>query len=261
VPTTLTATPEPGNEPPRIKLELTWTGKDYASIMRRDPDGQVRPVRQADWIELSAGIAPVVYDYESWFNSATTYEALAGGDSISSSPVSLNIEAVWLRHPGVPSLSIAPDFAGDGDAEYAANRAVLRPLGGRYPIVVTDGVRKANSSVMKLRTATLAERQAVLDLFADCPVLLLDVPPAWGWGIEHEYRACGDLTEVRMDPDKGPEPSRLWSAQFDVVDWPAGGQVSQRTYADVLTEAATYTELHSHYASYADLLAGVRIGS
>lgn len=255
---TLVATPEPNNVPPRVRLDLTWTGHTTATISRHDPDGRVRPVRLAEPVTISGGVA-LVYDYESWFGQSMTYDA-TDSTTISSSAVTLSVSSVWLRNPGIPSLSVIVEIAGDGSPIRAANRGVHRPLARQYPIVITDGRRKSKSTTMLLRTWTLADIDALNACLDNCNVVLLDVPPANPWGITHQYMAVGDLTEIRQVEEIAENPFRQWQLPYDEVSRPAGGLQSQRTYANLLVDA-TYAQMDAAYLSYTNVLSGVRIGS
>lgn len=253
--TTFTATAEPGNVPPRTLLELTYTGQTSATITRLDPDGVTRVVRLGDPAALIAG-SWVGYDYESWFGEPATYTATTGAGSLTTSPVTLDVTRPWLRHPGIPSLSMEIDFQGDGAPVRPANLTVLEPLGRRSPIVVSDGRRKSKRGTMTIRTHTLVEMSALLGLTDDLSVLLLDVPPGMEFGITHEYRALGDLTEDRLRPDYYRHPWRIWQMPFTVVDRPAGGLQAQRTWVDVLDEAPTWAALIGMYETWTDVLTG-----
>lgn len=256
--TTLTATPEPSNNPPRVLLALTYTGQTSATIVRNDPDGSQTPVRLAEPATLDGSGSWVGYDYESWFGSSTTYTATTGAGSITSSAMTLSVADVWLRHPGVPALSCLVDFQGDGTPVRSVVQAVLEPLGRTNPIVVSDGQRKSKRGEITLRTKSDAEHDALLALVDDVTPLLLDVPPAKAFGADltHQYLAIGDLTQSRLRPDYYPHPWRIWTAPYIVVGRPAGGIQSQRTYATVLAEAATYQAVLTARATYTALLTG-----
>ena len=258
MPTTLVATPEPANDPPRVLLELTYTGQTSATIVRTDPDGSQTPVRLAEPVALDGSGSAVLYDYESWFEEDFSYTATTAGGSVSSSSVSLDVSDVWLRHPGIPSLSQQIDFQGEGDPSRPVVQAVLEPLGRAYPIVVSDGRRKSKRGDLTIRTANDTEHVALLALLDDAAPLLLDVPPSLGWGsdLTHQYLTVGDLAQRRRIPDYYPDPNRIWTAPYIVVGRPAGGIQAERTYADVLAESATYTELLTRYATYTELLTG-----
>lgn len=258
MPTTLVATPEPANDPPRMLLELTYTGQTSATIVRTDPDGSQTPVRLAEPVALDGAGSAVLYDYESWFESSFSYTATTAGGSITSSSVSLSVSDVWLRHPGVPSLSRQIDFQGEGDPARPVVQAVLEPLGRTYPIVVSDGQRKSKRGDMTIRTASDAEHVALLALLDDVTPLLLDVPPslAWGSDLTHQYLAIGDLAQRRRQPDYYPDGNRIWTAPYIAVGRPAGGIQAERTYADVLAADATYQGVLTRHATYTAVLTG-----
>lgn len=253
--TTFVATPQPSNDPPRTLLELEYTGQTSASVTRLDPDGRSRPVRLGEPATLVSGIW-AGFDYESWFGEPATYTATTGAGSVSTSAVTLDVDTIWLRHPGVPSLSLEVDFQGWGTPVRPVNQAALDVLNRRDPVVVSDSRRKSPRGTLTLRTHTLDEMAALLELLDDVTPLLLDVPPAKLYGVVHEYLALGDLSEDRLRPDYYPHPWRVWTCPYTVVDRPAGGLVSERTYNTVLVDHATYTSVRTTYDTYTDLLTG-----
>lgn len=255
----LTATPEPDNVPPRIRLDLVWTeAGTEATISRIDPDNRTRVVRGGDPATITAFLW-TGYDYESWFGSSTVYTALIGASLVTAVAVTLDVTVPWLRHVGTPALSIAPDIGGDGSPEYALTRAVFSPMGRTYPIVVTDGRRHAKTATLTINTWTLAERESLLDLLDDGSVLLYDVPPSLGWGITHAYIAPGNLTETRQVETIAGVPYRAWALPYDVVDVPVIGTTPPWTYAAVIVAYSTYATVKADYEDYADLLANVPI--
>lgn len=256
--TTLTATADPTNNPPRVLLQLTYTGQTSATIVRNDPDGSQTPVRLAEPATLDGTGSWVGYDYESWFGSSTTYTATTGAGSITSSAVTLDVNAVWLRHPGIPSLSQKIDFHGEGDPVRSVTQAVLQPLGRATPVVVSDGQRKAKMGVITIWTANDTEHANLLGLLDDLSVLLLDVPPSWGFGADltHQYLSIGDLTMNRRIEGYYVDTHRIWTAPYIVVGRPAGGIVAQRTWGTVLGEAATWQDVLTRYATWTDVLTG-----
>jgi hypothetical protein len=258
VTTTLTATPDPTNSPPRVLLNLTYTGQTSATIVRNDPDGSQTPVRLAEPVTLDGTGSAVLYDYESWFGSSTTYTATTAGGSITSSAVILDVGAVWLRHPGIPSLSRKIDFHGEGDPVRAVNQAVLQPLGRSTPVVLSDGQRKAKTGTITIWTASDTEHANLLGLLDDLSVLLLDVPPSWEFGADltHQYLSIGDVTMQRRIEGYYVDPNRIWTAPYIVVGRSAGGVQSQRTWATVLAAYATWQDVRTRYATWTDVLTG-----
>lgn len=254
----LTVTPDPGNTPPRMLVQLEYTGASSATIVRTDPDGTQTPVRLAEPATLDGSGIWVGYDYESWFGAATTYTATTTTGTATSPSVTLPVTDIWLRHPGVPSLSQKVDFQGEGDPVRAVTQAVLQPLGRANPVVISDGQRKAKQGTLTLRTKSDAEHTALLALVDDVTPLLLDVPPGKGFGADlaHQYLAIGDLTQQRLRPDYYPHPWRIWTAPYIVVGRPAGGIQAQRTWATVLAENATWQSVMSRYATWTAVLTG-----
>jgi hypothetical protein len=257
VPTTFVATPEPSNLPPRTLLQLTYTGQTSATITRLDPDGRERPVRLAEPAALDGAGTWIGYDYESWFGEDSTYTAVTAGGSLTTSVVSLDVSVIWLRHPGVPSLSRRIDFQGEGEPARPVNQAILEPLNRAFPIVVTDGRRRTKRAEITIRTATENEASALLDLLDDTAVLLLDIPVTKNLNMtRHQYLSLGDLKESRRRPDYYLDPHKIWTAPYVVVDRPAGGLQSERTYDTVLADFTTYTDVLTEYATYNDVLTG-----
>lgn len=256
--TTLVMIPEPSNVPPRVQIQLTYTGQTEATIVRNDPDGSQTPVRLAEPAALDGSGSWVGYDYESWFELNFTYTATTAAGSITSDVGYLDVHDIWLRHPGVPSLSQLVDFQGEGTPVRPVTQAVLEPLGRATPIVVSDGQRKSPRGEIKLRTKSDDEHDALLALLDDVTPLLLDVPASLEYGakLQHQYLAISDLTQDRLRPDFYPHPWRLWSAPYIVVGRPAGGIQSQRTYADLLADGVSYQAILTRYATYTNALTG-----
>lgn len=267
MPTTLTATAEPTNQPPRIRLDLVWTGATSATaitIIRNDTfDGSQTPVREAEPITHDGAGNWTGYDYESRFGrSGVQYSATAVGGpvggTILSNTVILTVTKTWLRHPGIPDLSQDIDFQGEGDPVRPITQAVLEPLGRSMPVVLTDGPRKSKRGTLTIRTFSESGHAPLLALLADATPLLLDIPPAnsYGFDLEHQYLSLGDLTMSRLRPDYYPHPWRIWTVPYIVVDRPAGGLQSQRDYSDLLTNG-TYQKVRTTYSTYTQLLTGV----
>lgn len=257
--TTFTATADPTNDPPRVILNFTYTGQTSVTIVRNDPDGSTTPVRLAEPATLDGSGQWVGYDYESWFESATTYDGTTGAGTLTSNSVTLDVHDIWLRHPGIPSLSQQVDFQGEGAPVRPVTQAVLEPLGRNVPVVVTDGQRKSKRGDLTLRTFDDTGHANLLGLLDDTSVLLLDVPLSKGYGLDlvHQYLSIGDLTQTRLRPDYYPHTWRIWTAPYIVVGRPAGGILTQRTYADLLAGFATYQAVKSAYATYTNVLTGV----
>jgi len=196
------------------------------------------------------------YDWAGVANASTSYEHLTGtttADDLTAA-ATLAVTDVWLIHPGVPDLSMRlAKVKSLGDRTRWVNWGVFQPFGRPTPVVVTDGRRKAVTAQLVIRTRTLDELDALVALTTDAAVLLLNVPASLGWGVTNEYISLGDLTESREA--FASFPTRVLSAPYLVVSRPVGGSQSQRTYADLLTECATYQAVMDLYDTYLDALA------
>lgn len=260
---TITVTPvvEPStgpNDPPRIRLNIydgTNPARAVTTVTRIDPDGSVVPVRTEDGgPQPLSGRAGVAFDYEAPFGQAVVYSSVESPNVVSA-PVTLDEQEAWLIHPGVPVLSRPILAAGITGRTRRVERAVLYPMARRTPAVQSDGQRKASEYTLTIRTTTEQDRIAVDLLFDDASTLLLNVPAAWRWGIGAEYVAVGDTLEDRLYP-YAPEQRRTWTLPLIVVDRPVGGAQSERTFADVLADNASFDQLMVKYPTFLALQAG-----
>lgn len=256
-------TVEPGNVPPRIRLDVTDTGSPNlfaTTVTRLDPDGALRVVRTTDGNPLTlttsgSNRVGFVYDYEAPFGSAVSYSTGESPATVSTE-VTLDQDAPWLIHVGVPSLSKPVEFRVGTVAEetLSVRRGVHWPMGSRFPVVQTDGVRKAPESTLIVSTDSPQDTAAIRALIADASVLLLNVPTTLGLEIATCYISIGDVRIARPS-DIGTDPYRDIVMPYLVVDQPVGGSQSGRTYVDLLT-FSTYADLNAAYPTYADMLAG-----
>jgi hypothetical protein len=252
---TVTATVEPDNVPPRVRLNVSSSDATSAVITRLDSNGRTVPVRTANGgpVSIVSGVA-LLYDYEAPYGEPVQYSSQES-PGVTSTRVTLDADSVWLIHPGVPVLSMPIRVGAFGERSYAAQQGVFQPLGRSTPVVVTDGSRKAAGYDLTLVTLTSAERANLSALLSDAATLLLNVPTTKAFGIGAEYIAVGDVKEGRVTRIAA-EAARSWSLSCSVVARPAGGSQAQRTYSDVIADNATYTTVMSRYGNYFSLLAG-----
>lgn len=253
-----TVEPSTGPEdPPRVRLDVTDTGSPAVTstvVTRLDPDGRAVPVRTTDGGPLSlAGGPALLYDYGSPFGAPVRYSTLESPATVSSE-VTVDELNVWLIHPGVPALSRPILAAGITGRTRRVQRGIHYPLGGLYPVVQTDGQRKAPEYTLTIRTTTATDREAIDTLLEDAGVLLLNVPAGLQWGITAEYVSAGDTVEDRLYA-YGPEQRRTWQLPLLVVDRPEGGTQAERTLAD-LVEYPTLADLAAAYPTLLQLAAG-----
>lgn len=243
---TLIATPDPTNAPPRMQLDVTATGTPTVSsvtISRTDPDGSVKLVRTADGgpLVLSGGAA-TIYDPEIPYGVPVDYSIEEG--SAPTTSAQLDVDAPWLTHLGVPSRSVTLDFlkGSSDEEEWVIDQGVFPILGRATPIVVTGAARQAPSSMLLVGTESLADLEALRDLLADGSVLLLNVSPALGLGLDTAYIAVGNA-KPRRRSDIGTDPQRNFQLPYQVVGRPAGGTRSGIIWADVAAEYATWSSI------------------
>lgn len=252
----ITATVEPSNVPPRIRLDISGTTETSVTPLRLHPDGRLVPVRTSDGNPepLSGGVA-VLYDYEAPFGDLVQYTSVETPSAFTLQ-VMVDASQVWLIHPGVPSLSL-PIRLGPGSLsqdEFDVQQGVFYPLGRANPVVVTGGARQAAASQVVALTTSDADYRAIRDLVSDAGVLYLNVPVELGYSYDSCYIAVGKVTATRA-VDKVFVAQRAVAMPFVVVDRPAGGSQAQRTLADLL-DYPTLAALQSAYATLLDVETG-----
>lgn len=245
---TITATAEPAATPPRVRLNVT-TNQSTIILYRVAADGTKTPVRSYDGgpFPVSSGTL-VVYDPEVPYGLPVTYTADGAGVT-DSGAVTVTSPRVWLTNPGVPSRSLPITVATMSDRDQDTSQSVRYPLGRRFPITASDGVRKAATYTLTVRTATLAEKDALDVLLADLSPLLLNVPAEKKWGQVAEYVTVGKVTAGRI-VDWGPHPYRQWTLPCSVVARPVGGAQADNTYAKSFALYPTYADRYAAAATY-----------
>lgn len=258
----ITPTVEADTTPPRVRVDVI--DRDVAAtggvvLTRLDPAGRTRPVRTIDGGPLALTVSgparlATIYDYEVPYGAPVAYST-AEAPGTASAPVTVDVDRPWLVHPGAPALSMPLWIAELAPRVRDVEQAVLRPMHREFPIVHTDGRRKAPVYDMTVRTGTLQELDAIEALCADAQILLLNVPVSLEWGIGAEYIAVGRISESRLN-QYGPEKRRHWLLPCTVTDRPEGGTTASRTLADVAAEAPTLAGLAALYETLYDMAMG-----
>lgn len=255
----ITATPtvEASNVPPRVRLNVSATaGETSTTVVRNNPDGTTSPVRTGDGnpLPISGGVA-LAYDYEAPFGVGVSYTTLES-PTIVSVQVTVAITDIWLIHPGVPALSMPVKLRPGSLVQetLSVRQGVFWPMGRSTPVVITDGSRKKTQSTLIVSLETLTDLDALRALLSDAGALLLNIPAGMATGFDTSYIAVGDVTIGRWT-DVSIDPFRDVTLPFTVVDRPAGGSTSQRTYTDLLS-FSSYRALNAAYPTYTALLAG-----
>lgn len=259
---TVVPTVEAGNNPPRVRLDVTDTGTPAifsVNVTRLNPDGRTVPVRTGDGQPLTLATSGsdrvgILYDYEMPYGLEVGYGIEGGSTTVA---VTVPVDGVWLVHPGVPALSVPVELrAGSLDEEgLSIGQGVFWPMGRSTPIVVTEGTRRGAQSSMIVAAETSSEVARLRSLLSDGGPLLLNVPPSLGFDWDTSYIAVSDVTISRLPNTPGNYQQRDVEMPFVVVDRPAGGSQAQRSYTD-LFEYATYSDLLVKYPTYLALLSG-----
>jgi hypothetical protein len=256
---TVAPTVEPGNWPPRVRLDVTDTSiplYQEVTVTRLDPNGRTATVRTPDGnpLTLTSSVG-LVYDYEAPYGQPVTYSTVEDPATVSAQ-VTVDEDRIWLIHPGVPELSAPVELRSSSllEEEWAVEQGVFFPQGREFPVVHTDGIRRAPSSSLTVAVDSLADLSRVRSLLRDASVLLLNVPAGLGLGFDTSYVAIGNVRNARVS-DIGSDPKRAVTLPFVVVDRPSGGTQADRTYSDLLSYS-TYADLQAAYTDYQAVLSG-----
>jgi hypothetical protein len=245
---TIVATTEPTATPPRVRLNIT-TDQTTLTLYRVAADGTKTVVRSYDGGPFPvSGTALVAYDPEAPFGLPVSYTADGSGVT-NSGVVTLTVDQGWLTHPGVPTRSRSITVRSWGERSYAANQSVRYPLGRKYPIVASDGRRKAAVYDLTVLTSTLADMGDLESMLDDLAPLLLQIPSSKGWGLVSEYVAVGDVKQGRI-VRIAAEPMREWTLPCSVVARPPGGSQVYNTYAKSTALYATYAARKAAHTTY-----------
>lgn len=116
----------------------------------------------------------------------------------------------WLKVPGAPTLNLAAYVTGDGAHDLPVAQGVFRPLGRKYPVVVT-AERQAEAGSLEVFTPTAAERAALEAVLDDGRTVLVQSPAGESW-----YAQLGDAKRDRA----GSSTQRSFSINWVEVEAP-----------------------------------------
>lgn len=257
---------------PRVEVLITTMPGDADTLtIWRSWRGQRTVVRGVNGVEVAGDF--LVVDYEVPLGAVVTYTCatadVAGVPSQESSgtAVTVTVDDAWMQDPLDPTTALpvrltrtsttaGVELIGDSlmPATYSADGSVSPVVGSPLGIGF-GGVRRAASRMpLALIAWSTADATALRTLIAQAYPLCVrtpaDIPQLTGL----TYMALGDLLEA-------PYPgwtSTLFTSTADSVRGPGSAIVVQeRTYDDLLTEAATYDDLLPLYATYVDLQRGL----
>lgn len=237
----------------RVGVTLAGWSTDDDVVVYREAAGVRVPVRGADPAAPIGG-GFFVWDYEAPFNVPVTYTAHDAGTDYVSAPVTLAETRPWLRVPGLPflDLPVVPDRY--PALQRSRPAAVLRPLGRRRPVVISDLLQSAEGTI-GFYAPTDSDADSLVALLEQAPVVLLHLPGT-RWGAR--YIALRGVAESRSTGYADTEFT-LFEVEFVVVDRPEGGLFGDpsNSYQAVLDTFASYSALLAAEDDYFDVLAGV----
>lgn len=258
---TFTATPQPLNDPPRIMLSVTYTGgtgiPTSITVSRRNADGTTYLVRSANPAAMTGGVW-VGYDYESPFAQAGVYTVTPNttiGALTASVPKlrEFGIVTPWLIHPGVPALSMPITVAQPGPVPVSdINQGVFQVLGRQNPVIRTDGVRRAPTFTLTVKTQSWDEEDALKAILADASTLLVQITyPEWERG-DYYWVSVSTVTPARAVDFYGNTVTN-WALTCTATGAPFGLLQAEWTYAGLLAAYPSYASVLSSFATYTDV--------
>lgn len=252
----LSASVDQSTTPPSVRIDIADTRATPATsvvVTRQDSTGRSYPVRTADGgpLVVSGGTA-TLYDNELPYGTQVTYSVNVVGAVTATARI--DVDSVWLTHPGVPSLSVPVDFrpGSFSSEEWAIDQGVFNVLGRSSPVVVTSGARTSPASSFTIYTETLDQLRALKQLFADGSPLLLNVSPTLNTGLDTSYITASGVTVSRPSP-VAPHEDRDIAVKYQVVDRPTGGTQSAITWSDIAAKYATWADVAAAVKSWAAL--------
>ncbi len=248
MPGTVTAEPDPAFA--RVGVRLGGFPDTPVTVYRLI-GGVRREVRAANPVRPLGGTA-FAYDYEVPLGVATRYEAHNGTSTITSTPVTVSTDRVWLKNPGRPGLNLPVRLAEIPARERPRRQVVFEPLGRSDPIVVSDVLSTARGRV-RFVTLTDTEADSLLRSLDSTTVALLQIP---GNRFASRYLVLGRTTEAPVAGKRWVQ-STSWDTEWIEVAYPPGGQFGDlNSYAAVREAYPTYAALRAGEANYLDLLRG-----
>lgn len=250
----LTATADPTNSPPRVVLDLgaLATGT-IVTITRFDNNGTSTTVRGADNAVIS-GSSGLFFDYQAPYNQGVTYFATINGAAQTlSASVLLSVDQPWLVHPNIPSLSVPLTVVAPPTRTRVSNRGLFHPLGRSDAVAISDGRRKDASFELHVRTDTLDEENALDALLDDDSVLLLQITYSNMTRAQYSWVSIGDAVAAPMI-DTWDNDYYDWALPCDIAAPPVGLVEAQRTLADIAAEWNTLGDIDNAYVSLRNIV-------
>lgn len=259
---TAAAIPDPTFSPPRIRINLTTTGgaSDLFALVRNDPDGRQRPVL----LEVNPHFTSSAWsgwDYHAPFNQPVSYTVFSGALQANTSQVTLAMTQSWLQHPTNPALSVPVDkVMSVGERVTASTATTHWAYGAHYPVVRSEGVRRARTGTLTFQTQTSDSLTKLRALLIDSGVVLVNMVLPGQPDESCLWVLPGDQTDTNPGDGWVYYPTRNVSFTYQMVDTPSGNTAPLWTYATLLADPAmtTYASLITQYANYGNMVIDYR---
>jgi len=244
----IVAVPDPGANPPAMRLSVAGMGASAdVRIVRVDPDGRTRPVRQAEPLRVSAQGNGFCDDHEMPHNAPVRYRV--SGTVASTDPVQVDSEDVWLIDPGRPDGSVrfpTTRLLELGNLDYPV-RGVITEVQGRPDSIVTvmGNDVGAPTSTLTVRTDTEADGWAMRSLVRTAGVVMLQVPRHSGQRPLWDYVWLSTRGEQYVA--KGTKPALRWPLAYRVTGRPEGAQNALWDWSGAETTYTGWDELAAAY--------------
>jgi hypothetical protein len=178
----------------------------------------------------------------------------------SSGAVSLDVSSPWISDPLSPAVACAVTLQGDALAQLDYVRAgeIGQPLGAVEPVAVVGTRMAAGNVPLDIICYTIGATVQARTVLTTADPVCLRTPDEDQYSMLERliYVSAPTVSEMPINLQFGGQATRIsWTAQ--IVRAPSTPIAAPtRTYADLLTEAATYADLAALYADYNALLLG-----
>ena len=251
-------------DPVLSRMRIVQTGgltADLADFIRTTDGVNWTTVRGGGNVPLVGGTEANVSDYEFPAGVPITYRVekkTSGGAGVagtSATPITQELDAVWLKVPAAPFLNQRVDVADRSEVTRRSRSGLFDVVGRSNPVMVGD-VASSIAYTLSLFTADGAEESNLDYVFASGEVVFLHLPSTVNY-LQGGYFAVGDSSRV---PVSMVSTTRRWTVPLTGVAAPGPGVVgSAYTWSSAIAEYATWSALIAGNATWAALLA--RTGS
>lgn len=244
-----------GSEPLGAPVTTTVVGADRPVVSAAAPAGCASAT-----VTVTAGGSAITVTNPTWVEGATYPAAAAPTASATSDSSVLVLESRhWLQHPTNPLLSMPfSKVQAVGDTTEASSSQTFFPLGAKYPVVVSEGVRRGKAGTLSVAVLSEAELAGLSALLADGGPLMVNIVGD-GWrDLRWAWISPGDVQ--KQNPYGRHLADRMvLSFQYQEIGVPAGYSTPVWTVASLAAAFATVSDAAAAYATVADMAIDARV--